>query len=179
MRNKHLVRVLGLACTAMLLVSCRTSSKGNSASTAGTGWPEEPRVLPQAVAPREWPQIPPPAAAAAEVPDGYRAEVVLKDLQYPTAVAFDDSGNMYVAEGGYSYGDPVAPARVLRVDRDGKLEYFGYQFNGPITGLTWHQGRLYVSHFGKISVLEPSGQVRDIVRDIPSSPAHPNSEVAA
>ena len=165
------------ALTTVALIGCRTSPKGNSSSTSAAGWPEKPRVLPQAVAPKEWPRIPAPEPAAAQVPDGYRVEVALRDLTYPTSVAFDDSGNMYVAEGGYSYGDPVAPARILRVNKGGKLEYVADQFNGPITGLTWHQGKLYVSHFGKISVMDPEGHVRDILTGIPLSPAHPNSEV--
>ncbi|HKQ40713.1 MAG TPA: PQQ-dependent sugar dehydrogenase [Verrucomicrobiae bacterium] len=164
--------------TTIILMGCRTSPRGNSASMAGPGWPEETRILPQAVAPKEWPQVPPPDGAAAEVPQGYQVEVLLKDLTYPSSIAFDEGGNLFVAEAGYSYGDPVAPARILRVNRDGKMEYIAHQFNGPISGLTWHQGRLYVSHFGKISVVEKDGNVHDIVRDIPLSPAHPNSEVA-
>jgi glucose/arabinose dehydrogenase len=145
----------------------------------GAGWPEEKRILPQAVAPREFPRVPPPDAAAAEVPAGYRVEVVVQDLVYPTSIAFDEEGNLYVAEAGYSYGDPVAPARILRISPDGSMRYIADQFNGPITGILWHQGRLYVSHFGKVSIVDRDGGVRDIVTDLPLSPAHPNSEVTA
>ena len=51
------------------------------------------------------PSIPEPDAAAAWTPAGYRAEVVVKNLIYPSSVEFDDRGTMYVAESGYVYGD--------------------------------------------------------------------------
>src|SRR2546423_193147 len=87
-------------------------------------------------------------------------------------------GNLYVAEGGYSYGDPMAPARILRVGKNGETRIFADQFTGPITGLLWNQGHLYVSHFGKVSVVESDGTTRHLVTGLPLSPAHPNSEVS-
>ena len=132
--------------------------------------------MPQAVAPKEFPRIPAADAAAAELPDGYRAEVVVRDLTYPTSLVFDDAGSMYVAEGGYSYGDPVAMARILRVTPTGEITQIADQFNGPITGLLWLNGHLYVSHFGKVSIVETNGTIRDIVTGLPLSPARPNSE---
>src|SRR4051812_3559331 len=79
---------------------------------------EGPKRLPQAVAPKTFPAIPAPDAAAVKVTPGYRVEVVLEDLTYPTSVEFDDDGDMYVAEAGYAYGDLAAPARVFRIRRD-------------------------------------------------------------
>ena len=52
------------------------------------------------------PQVPPPDAAEAKVPSGFKAEVVMSGLTYPTSVEFDNAGNLYIAEAGYSYGDP-------------------------------------------------------------------------
>ena len=43
-------------------------------------------------------------AADIALPSGYRAEVVATGLTYPTGVAFDGSGRVYVTESGYSYG---------------------------------------------------------------------------
>lgn len=57
------------------------------------------------------PEVPPPDPSAVQVPEGYRAEVVVTGLTYPTSVEFDDAGSMYIAEAGYSYGDELpAPA---------------------------------------------------------------------
>src|SRR5947208_11408481 len=65
------------------------------------------------------PRIPPPDPRAALLPAGFIAEIVLADLTYPTSVEFDDVGNLYVAEGGFNYGDDAAPARVWRVSSAG------------------------------------------------------------
>lgn len=70
-----------------------------------------PAATAQDVKPRpgnQPPKIPPPNASAAHVSRGFRVEIFLKDLTYPTSVEFDDQGNLYVAEAGYSYGDPAA-----------------------------------------------------------------------
>ena len=65
---------------------------------------------PQGSFPLLWPRIPAPASWAAQVPPGYQVDLVAKDLTYPTSIAFDGSGGIYVAEAGYAYGDPIAPA---------------------------------------------------------------------
>jgi hypothetical protein len=65
------------------------------------------------------PKVPSPAAAAVEVPEGFRAEVVMIDLTYPTSIEFDDTGAMFVAEAGYSYGDSSVKPRILQISADG------------------------------------------------------------
>jgi glucose/arabinose dehydrogenase len=129
-------------------------------------------------APESLPHVPWPDAAAAEVPPGYRVEVVLADLTYPTSVAFDDAGTMYVAEAGFNYGDEVAVARVVRVPPNGgEKAMVAEGLNGPVTDLLWHAGRLYISHRGKISALE-NGKVRDLVTGLPSLGDHHNNQMA-
>src|SRR3954471_3707915 len=125
-------------------------------------------------APKDLPKIPPPNAAAAQAPQGYRVEVVARDLIYPTSVEFDRSGNLFIAEGGYVYGDAAAPARIWRVSQKGELAIIADQLNGPITDLLFFKDRLYVSHKGKISVIENSGAVKDLVTDLPSYGDHFN-----
>ncbi len=127
-------------------------------------------------APESLPAIPKPDASAAQVPAGYRVEVVLADLTYPTSVEFDDAGTMYVAEGGFVYGDDVARARVLRFPAGGNAETVADNLNGPVTDLLWHDKRLYISHRGKISVLE-NGAVRDLVTGLPSLGDHHNNQL--
>jgi glucose/arabinose dehydrogenase len=144
-----------------------------------TGCSIQPPSYPQGVFPREFAKVPPPDAAAAQVPPGYRVEVVMTDLNYPTSVEFDDRGNLYIAEAGFAYGDPVAPARILRVTPAGEIAIVAEQLGGPINDLLWHRGRLYVSHFGKISALERDGTVRDLVTDLPVSFGHQNNQMSA
>ncbi len=38
------------------------------------------------------------------VPKGFKIEPVTSALSFPTACTFDDEGNLYVIEAGYSYG---------------------------------------------------------------------------
>lgn len=133
--------------------------------------------FPVGIYPKDMPQIPEPNAAAAWVPPGYKAEVFLKDLIWPSAIDFDESGNAYVAEAGYVYGDPFAPARIFRVSATGQLSRYADGFMGPITDLLWHKGRLYVSHRGKISAVGDNGAVQDLVTGLPSYGDHFNNQM--
>lgn len=130
-------------------------------------------------APKELPRVPSPDPAAAEVPAGYRVEVVVKDLTYPSCVETDEAGNLYVAEAGYVYGDEAAPARVWRITRDGEMKIVADHLNGPITGLLWHQGRLYISHKTKVSIINDDGTLKDVVTDLPSLGDHFNNQPVA
>jgi glucose/arabinose dehydrogenase/cytochrome c553 len=140
-----------------------------------------PTIKKPAPSPRSLPTIPPPDADAAEVPSGYRVEVVLTGLQYPSSVEFDDRGSMYVAEAGNIDGDWVAPARVIKYTQTGPNtrtnEVVADNLMGPVTDLLWHGGKLYISHRGKISVLE-AGKVRDLVTELPSFGDHHNNQMS-
>lgn len=141
-----------------------------------------PTIKKPAPSPRSLPTIPKPDASAAEVPAGYKVEVFLADLQYPSSIEFDDKGAIYVAEAGNIDGDWVAPARVLKYTQttptSRSSEVVADNLMGPVTDLLWHQGKLFISHRGKISVLE-TGKVRDLVTDLPSFGDHHNNQLAA
>lgn len=124
-------------------------------------------------------RVPSPDAAAVKVPEGFRAEVVVSGLTYPTSVEFDDNGLMYIAEAGYSYGDSTAEPRILRVSLDGKVEAVvqGESIRGPVNDLLWHDDQMFVSHRGKISVLEDGGNIRDLVTGLPSDGDHHNNQM--
>lgn len=146
----------------------------------------EMRVMDPAVPPiarisetPQMPKVPRPSADAAQVPPGYRVEVVLTDLTYASSVEFDDQRNMYVAEAGFAYGDMAAPGRVTRVSPRGDMRIVASQLEGPVTDLLWHKGQLYVAQKGKVSIIEPGGYVRDIVKDLPSKGDHHNNQLTA
>lgn len=134
-------------------------------------------TFPVGAYPKEMAKVPEPDAAAAWVADGYKVEIFMKDLIWPSSIEFDKSGNIYAAEAGYVYGDPFAPARVLRVTPDGKITRYAEGFNGPITDLLWHEGKLLVSHRGKISSVGTDGAVNDLVTGLPSAGDHFNNEM--
>ena len=129
--------------------------------------------------PKEQPKVPAPDAIAAMVPAGYKVEIFMKDLIWPTSIEFDEAGNAYVAEAGYVYGDPFAPARVLRISPDGKITRYADQLNGPVTDILWHNGKLYISHKGKISAVEADGRITDLVTGLPSYGDHFNNQMTA
>ena len=127
--------------------------------------------------PKEISPVPAPDAAAAWVPAGYKAEVFMKDLIWPSSIEFDESGNVYVAEAGYVYGDPFAPAQVLRISANGQIARYADGFFGPITDLLWYQGKLYVSHRGKITTVGNDGAKTDLVTGLPSFGDHFNNQM--
>ena len=133
------------------------------------------------------PTIPAPDAAAAWVPDGYRAEVAIAGLMYPTSIEFDNDGAIYVAEGGYMPGDTSQPARLLKFATPvasarlagGEAEVVVSEgLQPPVTDLLWHDGKLFVSHKGRISVVE-NGALKDLITDLPSLGDHSNNQLAA
>src|SRR5678809_328111 len=64
---------------------------------------------------------PPRQADPADValPDGYKIEVVAQNLTFPTGVAFDDSGQMYVVESGYCDGEVFNTPKLLHNNKKG------------------------------------------------------------
>lgn len=159
--NRIIIRTISLFIVALIAAGC-TIQKPSS---------------PVGIFPKEPPKVPSPDASAVQVPPGYKAEVFMKDLVWPTSIDFDESGNVYVAEAGYAYGDPFAPAQIFRVAPDGRIMRLADQFIGPITDILWHQGRLYVSHRGKISAVEANGSVEDLVIGLPSEGDHENNQI--
>lgn len=139
-------------------------------------------------APAVWKYNPDVIAA----PPGYKIELVAGHLDYPVDVAIADDGTVYAAEaGGHTYGtDPkhAPPAQIVRITSDGKKEIvydktvpmeeikkyassdkMSEGIIPPITGLTWHGGKLYVSHRSRYSVFDPkTGEFKTIVNGLPS-----------
>lgn len=80
-----------------------------------------------------------------QVPTGYRVELVAKGLTFPTGATFDDDGNLYVTESGYSYEPEFEKTKLIRVDKDGSLTTgCEGERNGPWNGVQYHQGYFYL-----------------------------------
>lgn len=128
-----------------------------------------------------------------QVPSGYRVEVFATGLSYVTDITFSDRGEIYVAEtGDHTYGtDPEKSPlpRILQIlpDSSTRVVYdkvvsletlrqarFGQPIPeegliGPVTGVTWHDGLLYVAHRTRVSTLNPrTGEFRTIIDGLPS-----------
>ncbi len=115
---------------------------------------------------------------ALELPPGYRAEVIAKGFTYPTSMAIDAAGDIYVAESGYAYGPKETEARVLRVSPSGAIREVAGGFNGPLNGLALREGKLYISHRGKITAFDlESNEREDLVAGLPSLGDHQNNDL--
>jgi glucose/arabinose dehydrogenase len=111
------------------------------------------------------------------LPDGYRAEVVATGLTFPTAVAFDDRGGVYVLEAGYSYGEVWTTPRLLRVEPGGRTAVVATGENPPWNGVVFHDGAFYIADGGersggRILRVTPDGAIRAIVEGLPSLGDH-------
>lgn len=126
------------------------------------------------------------------VPDGYSIEAIDTGLTYPVDITFDEFGNYYIAEaGGHTYGTkpPRAPeARILKVDSTGNVEVLYDRvvpvtdikeeessadmeegLIPPVTGVTYHDGKLYVSHRSRYSIYDlDTGEFETIISGLPS-----------
>jgi glucose/arabinose dehydrogenase len=112
---------------------------------------------------------------------GYRIEPVIWNLTLPSSITFDNNNNMYIAEAGFAYGGLVPTPRILKVDNQSKSisVLADRNLNGPITDIEFYDGKLYVSHRGIISTVEPkTGLVKDIIVGLPSLGDHHNNQIA-
>lgn len=112
------------------------------------------------------------------LPAGYTVEAVATGLTFPTAVTFDEQGQVYVVEAGYSYGEEFLEPKLLRIEQNGELTNIATgQKNGPWTGVTYHNGNFYVAEGGQISGgkllrISNSGSISTLIDNLPSLGDH-------
>lgn len=110
---------------------------------------------------------------AIRLADGYRIEAIVTSLSVPTTAIFDGQ-DLLVAESGFK---KTAEPRVLRIAPSGAVEVVASAgLRPPVTGLLVVEGRLYVSHLGRVSVVE-GGTLRDVVTGLPSVGDHQNNQL--
>lgn len=84
------------------------------------------------------------------LPDGYQIEAVATGLTFPTDVAFDAEGNVYVTEAGYSYGEVFTTPRLVRLDEGEVVTVTEGDKNGPWNGLAYYDGHFYIAEGGEL-----------------------------
>ena len=105
---------------------------------------------------------------------GYRIEPVISNLSVPTTAGFDGN-DLLVVESGWAN---TAPPRILRIKPDWSVsEVASAGLEGPVTGVLAEGGQIFVSHGGKVSVVEAGGNLRDIVTGLPSKGDHQNNNI--
>jgi glucose/arabinose dehydrogenase len=111
--------------------------------------------------------------ADVSLPFGYRNQAVATGLNFPTGVTFDEKGNVYVVEAGYTHGENWEPPRLLRIG-DGPPQVIAEgDENGPWTGVVRFDGAFYVAEAGeleggRILRIADSGEVTAIADNLPS-----------
>jgi len=98
-------------------------------------------------------------------------EQVAQGLNFPTSVASDDDGNLYVAESGLPF-DGLPPGGVVsRLHPDGGKTVLVRDLRPPVNGITWDAGWLYISEGGnpgRISRLRlPDGERETVLDGLP------------
>lgn len=111
------------------------------------------------------------------LPDGYRAEVVATGLTFPTGVAFDNQGGVYVLEAGYSYGEVWTTPRLLKIEDGGRPSVVATGENAPWNGVVFHDGAFYIAdggekNGGRILRVTPDGGISPVVQGLPSLGDH-------
>jgi glucose/arabinose dehydrogenase len=122
------------------------------------------------------------SAGAIAVPEGLRVRRVVEGLTYPSSMAWDEAGRLYVLE-SHTVPIPLLQPRILAVREDGAIEPVALEGpeapDGPkAVGLYHRDGWLYLSHQQRdgawaISRVRPAGgRVEAVLRDLPAAGDH-------
>ena len=122
----------------------------------------------------------PPSTANFNISKGYVIKPVLWNLSLPSSVAFDNKGNMFIAEAGFGFGGLQSTARILSINNNGTISVLTDRFlSAPITSIVYHGGKLFVANKAKISTVNPTnGAVEDIITGLPAGGDHPTNQIA-
>jgi glucose/arabinose dehydrogenase len=75
-------------------------------------------------------------------------ERVAENLNFPTSVAVDTEGTVYVAESGLSLGGAPDKGSILRIGSDGRRSCLLTGLRPPVNGVSYHKGSLFISEGG-------------------------------
>jgi hypothetical protein len=112
------------------------------------------------------------------VPPGYKIEAVAQGLTFPSAVALDEKGTVYVIETGYAYGEVWLQPKLIKISGNGtKTTVATGEKNGPWNGMTYYKGNFYIAEGGeaeggKILKVNPDGNIQTLVSGLPSIGDH-------
>ena len=106
------------------------------------------------------------------VPPGFKVDVFMEGLTTPINMTFTDRGEVLVADAGILSGN----GKVLKLV-SGKAETIAEGFHPPLTGITFHQGNIYVTHRGFVTLVKPDGTKQNILAGLPSWGDHHNNRV--
>src|SRR5689334_121730 len=98
-------------------------------------------------------------------------QAIAQHLNFPTSVALDHRGIVYVAESGVPFDGVAAGGVVSRVNADGTLTHLFEGLRPPVNGIVHANGSLFISeggHPGRISRLSiATGEWQTVVDGLP------------
>jgi hypothetical protein len=112
------------------------------------------------------------------LPEGYEIEAFTTGLTFPTGLTFDDGGNIYVVESGYSYGETWTEPRLIQLSEKGTHTVIASgEKNGPWNGVSFDDGYFYVAeggelNGGKILKINKEGAITELIENLPSKGDH-------
>jgi glucose/arabinose dehydrogenase len=107
------------------------------------------------------------------LPSDYSIEVYAIGLDSPIGMISSENGDLYIAESGTTSGS----AKVLRL-RNGRFDIIAENFNIPVTGINYLDGKIYISHKGSITVINSDGSRQDLLSGLPCNGDYGISNVA-
>ncbi len=111
--------------------------------------------------------------SAINIPQGYKIELFAYGLDCPIDMVFSEEGDLYIADSGVNSGQP----KIIRLSGE-RFEIIAEGFAGPITGLNYLDGNLYITNGGYITVLRRNGSRQDIISGLPCNGDYGASNVA-
>jgi glucose/arabinose dehydrogenase len=97
-------------------------------------------------------------------------EVIAEGFSFPTSLAVDDGGTIYLAESGLPFGGARPGGRIWRLGSGGDRHLIAEGLRAPVNGLVFHDGGLYVSEGGqpgRISRFELDGRQTVLLDSLP------------
>lgn len=126
-----------------------------------------------------------------EYPTGYELTLVADGMTAPSAVAFAPDGSIFVAEAGIDgaepriYGWRPDGAYVSIYPKTNGFKLFGDRFRlyGPIGGMVFHDGALFITHrdendLGVVTRLAIDGTHRTVIADLPAQGDYSVTDIA-
>jgi putative membrane-bound dehydrogenase-like protein len=160
----------------------------SATATVPTSTPVATTIATEIVAPTSTPVVEfIQSSLGITLPSTVSIELFAAGLNYPTALAFDGEGNLYVGinNGIYPYQPVGEILRLLDTDGDGSADEtttFATIIDRPV-GLLFHEGALYLSQRGSVTALMDvdrngvSDQSRTLVTNLPAYGLHHNNSV--
>ena len=108
-------------------------------------------------------------------------ELVADGFNFPSSIAFDDQGNSYIGETGIGFGKTERGGKIWKLTPDGERSLLIEGLGHPLTGITFHDGSLWVSQGsnpGRITRVELDGSSKDVFDNLPGGGNYHTGEVA-